>query len=91
MKAALGLVAVAAFTATATADVLWDQSNVNTGINAFVDQEFDDFVMNLLRDVQPGYNFILGMGDNVPFNAVFDRVKRVTELVEKHGRLPMSI
>jgi hypothetical protein len=43
MKAALGLIAVAAFTATATADVLWDQSNVNTGINAFVDQEFDDF------------------------------------------------
>jgi len=57
----------------------------------YTDQEFDDFVINLLRDIQPGYNFILGMGDNVPFNAVFDRVKRVTELVEKHGRLPMSI
>ena len=42
MKGALALVAVAAFTATATADVLWDQSNVNTGINAFVDQEFSD-------------------------------------------------
>jgi hypothetical protein len=43
MKGALALVAVAAFTATATADVLWDQSNYNSGINAFVDQEFDDF------------------------------------------------
>jgi len=43
MKGALALVAVAAFTATANAALLWDQSNVNTGINAFVDQEFDDF------------------------------------------------
>jgi hypothetical protein len=43
MKGALALVAVAAFTATATADVLWDQSNYDANINAFVDQEFDDF------------------------------------------------
>jgi len=43
MKGALALVAVAAFTATANAALLWDQSNVNTGINAFVDQEFSDF------------------------------------------------
>lgn len=57
----------------------------------YTDQEFDDFVMNLFRDIKPGYNFIVGMGDNVPFNAVFHRVKRVAELVEKYGKLPISV
>ena len=57
----------------------------------YTDEQFDDFVMNLFRDVQPGYNFIVGMGDNVPATAVFDRVKRVAELIEKHGKLPMWV
>ncbi|MDP3063699.1 MAG: uroporphyrinogen decarboxylase family protein [Chloroflexota bacterium] len=55
----------------------------------YTDQEFDDFVVNLFRDMRPGYNFVVGMGDNVPVNAVFDRVKRVGQLVDKYGRLPL--
>ena len=57
----------------------------------FSDQDFDDFVMGLLRDIKPGYNFILGMGDNVPYTGVFHRVKRALELIEEHGNLPLEV
>lgn len=57
----------------------------------YSDEEFDDFVMNLFWDIQPGYNFIVGMGDNVPVAAVFRRVGRIAELVEKYGTLPIGL
>jgi uroporphyrinogen-III decarboxylase len=57
----------------------------------YSDQEFDDFVLGLLRDIEPGYNFILGMGDNVPYTGAFHRVRRVVELLDEHGTLPISI
>jgi hypothetical protein len=57
----------------------------------YTDEEFDEFVLNLFRDIKPGYRFIVGMGDNVPATAVFHRVKRVVELIGEHGRLPITI
>ena len=57
----------------------------------YTEEQFDDFVMTLFREMTPGYNVIVGMGDNVPFDGVFDRVRRVAELIEKHGRLPLVV
>lgn len=57
----------------------------------FTDQEFEEFVLDLFRQIAPGYNFILGMGDNVPANGVFHRVRRVVELIEKHATLPIEV
>jgi uroporphyrinogen-III decarboxylase len=58
---------------------------------SYSDKEFEQYVMNLLREIKPGYNFILGMGDNVPATGVFSRVRRVVEILDKHGKLPLSV
>ena len=55
------------------------------------DEEFDAYVMNLFKEIAPGYNFILGMGDNVAFDGKIERVGRMAELAEKHGHLPIQI
>lgn len=55
----------------------------------YTDEEFEDYVVSLFKEIAPGYNFIVGVGDNVPVAAKFDRLKRVTELIDKYGKLPM--
>ena len=57
----------------------------------YSDQEFDDYVRNLFKEVAPGDNFIVGMGDNVPFDGDINRVGRVVELIDKYGTLPIEI
>lgn len=46
-----------------------------------------DFIIQVIREVQPGDGFVLGMADNVPPDANFDLVKAIAPLVEEHGRL----
>ena len=57
----------------------------------YSDEEFDTYVKNLLKDMAPGYRFIVGMGDNLPFDGDIDRVGRVVELIDKYGSLPIEI
>ncbi len=57
----------------------------------YSDQEFDDYIKNLFSEVAPGDNFIVGMGDNVPFDGDINRVGRVAELIDKYGRLPIEV
>ena len=57
----------------------------------YSDEEFDTYVKNLFKEVAPGYNFIVGMGDNVPFDGDINRVGRVVELIDKYGTLPIEI
>ncbi len=57
----------------------------------YSDEEFDDYIINLFREVAPGYNFIVGMGDNLPFDGKIERVGRVAELIEKYGQVPIEI
>ena len=61
------------------------------GDNRYNDQEFDDYIKNLFREIAPGSNFIVGMGDNLPFDADINRVGRVVELIDKYGRLPIEV
>ena len=51
------------------------------------DAEFDQYIINLLKEAAPGYNFIVGMGDNLPFDGIIERVGRIVELIDKYGRL----
>jgi hypothetical protein len=39
----------------------------------------------------PGYRFIVGMGDNLPFDGSIDRVRRVAELIDQYGTLPVEV
>ena len=57
----------------------------------YSDAEFDDYIKTLFREVAPGNNFIVGMGDNLPFDGDINRVGRVAELIEKYGRIPIEI
>ena len=43
------------------------------------------YVINLFKEIAPGYNFIVGMGDNLPFDGRIERVGRVAELIDKYG------
>ncbi|MFH0796272.1 MAG: uroporphyrinogen decarboxylase family protein [Candidatus Omnitrophota bacterium] len=45
-------------------------------------QDFKDYLENLLPGVPHGYRFALGMGDNVPPDADFERVKMVAEILK---------
>lgn len=73
-----------------------DQVTVWGGIPAtlfgpqYTDEEFDEYVKNMFKEIAPGYNFIVGMGDNVPFDGNIERVGRVSRLIEKYGKLPMG-
>ena len=55
------------------------------------DEKFEDYVINLFREVAPGNNFILGMGDNFPIAGDINRIRRVVELIEQYGILPIEI
>jgi uroporphyrinogen-III decarboxylase len=76
---------------------LGDKATIWGGIPATMfeptcsDEEFDNIIIKLIKEVAPGYNFIMGMGDNVPFDGDIERVGRVVELIDKYGSLPISI
>jgi hypothetical protein len=55
------------------------------------DPEFEAFMKSLFREIAPGDRFILGVSDTTPPDAKFERLLRITEMVEEWGKLPMNI
>ena len=51
--------------------------------------ELDSYLDQLFRNVRPGVRLILGIADSTPPNAVFDRLLRIGDRIEKEGRLPL--
>ncbi|MBI2907988.1 MAG: hypothetical protein HYX92_10070 [Chloroflexi bacterium] len=68
---------------------IWGGIATQLFTDSYTDEEFDDYVLSLFKEIAPGYNFIVGVGDNVPVAAKFDRLRRVTDLVQRYGKLPM--
>lgn len=56
----------------------------------YSDEDFDTYIKSLFKEMAPGYQFIVGMGDNLPFDGDINRVGRVVELIDKYGRLPIN-
>jgi uroporphyrinogen-III decarboxylase len=56
----------------------------------FSDEEFEQHFDDLLRAVAPGDRFILGFGDNVPTDALFERVKQVARWWAERGAYPLG-
>jgi corrinoid protein of di/trimethylamine methyltransferase len=54
------------------------------------DEDLEFYLDNLFKVVAPGRRFILGIADTTPAHAVFDRLIRIGERVEKEGRLPLE-
>ena len=53
----------------------------------FTDEKFEAFMMELFETIAPGDSFILGVADNVMPETKFERIVRVSEMVEEYGRL----
>jgi hypothetical protein len=58
--------------------------------NAFSEAEFERYLEALFQAVAPGERFILGFGDNVPTDAIFERIQRVAQFWAEHGAYPIS-
>ena len=54
------------------------------------DEEFEAYLDHLFKVIAPGKRMILGIADTTPPHAVFDRLVRIGERVEKEGRLPLT-
>ncbi len=54
------------------------------------DKDFERFMKNLFSEIAPGDRFILGVSDTTPPDAKFERLLRITEMVQEWGKLPMT-
>ena len=52
------------------------------------DEDFDAFVIRLLRTMTAEPRYVLGVADQVPPRSRWERIARVRPLVEKYGRYP---
>ncbi len=54
------------------------------------EEEFQGYIDHFFKAVAPGRRIIVGVADTTPPNAVFDRLRRLGERIEKEGRLPLE-
>ncbi len=52
--------------------------------------DFEAYMDELFRAVAPGRRMIVGIADEVPPAAVFSRLQRIGERIEREGRLPLK-
>lgn len=52
--------------------------------------DFEVYLDELFRAVAPGTRMVVGIADQVPPQAVFSRLQRIGERVEREGRLPLE-
>ncbi len=54
------------------------------------EEDFEAYLDHFFKAVAPGRRLIVGIADTTPPNAVFDRLRRLGERVEREGRLPLQ-
>jgi corrinoid protein of di/trimethylamine methyltransferase len=54
------------------------------------DDEFEAYLDFLFKSIGPGRRFVVGIADTTPPDAIFERLVRIAERVEREGRLPMQ-
>ena len=52
--------------------------------------DFEAYMDELFKAVAPGKRMLVGIADQVPPDAVFSRLQRIGERVEREGRLPIA-
>ena len=52
--------------------------------------DFEAYMDELFRVVAPGQRIVVGIADEVPPSAVFSRLQRIGERIEREGRLPLQ-
>lgn len=56
----------------------------------YAEEEFEQYMDGVFRTIAPGDAFILGVSDNVLPGADIERVRRISEMVEERGFLPIK-
>ena len=54
------------------------------------DADFEAYMDELFRAIAPGKRILIGIADQVPPDAIFSRLQRIGERVEREGRLPLA-
>ncbi len=52
--------------------------------------DFEAFLDQMFAAVAPGTHMVAGIADQVPPNAVFSRLQRIGERIEREGKLPLA-
>lgn len=55
----------------------------------FTDDQFEQYMDELFRTIAPGAAFILGIADNAMPGSKIERIRRITEIVEQRGTVPI--
>lgn len=55
------------------------------------DAEFESYMDELFRAVAPGKRMLVGIADMVPPDAIFSRLQRIHERIEREGALPLKV
>ena len=56
----------------------------------YSDAQFEEHVVQLIREAAPGNRFIMGTGDNLPTDGLLERMVKVDELCKTEGRFPVA-
>ena len=56
----------------------------------YTDEQFERFMDDLLRTVAPGKAFIMGIADNAMPGSKIERIRRITEIVDRRGGYPVQ-
>jgi len=52
--------------------------------------EFEAYMKMLFNSIAPGSRFILGIADTTPPDASLERIRKIHELVQEYGRIPIK-
>ena len=69
--------------------IIWGGIPSTVLCDPFTDEEFESYMANLFRAITPGDAFILGVADNAMPETRFERLQRVSEMVEQYGEYPV--
>lgn len=56
----------------------------------YTDEQFEQYMDELFRTIAPGKAFILGIADNAMPGSKIERIRRITELVDRRGKYPVQ-
>ena len=56
----------------------------------YPDDQFEEYMEELFRAIEPGDAFILGVADNIMPGAKLSRLRRITQIVEERASYPIS-
>lgn len=66
--------------------ILWGGIPGGYFTDQLTDEEFDNYVVHVIEVMKKEPRFVLGVGDQVVPGSSFERIKRVSQLVERFGR-----